>query len=120
VAGRGGPVQAGQVLRFHFTGVPHHPTWPRNLALGLAVLILVAGTWAAIASAGPQREQAAERRQLEAERDRLFTELSALELRHRAREVDPELYAHRRRELIAALEDVYAALDDDVALGKAS
>jgi hypothetical protein len=119
IAGRGGPVPAGQVMRFHFTGVPHHPTWPRNLALGLAVLILVAGAWAAIVSAGPRREQA-ERRQLEAERDRLFAELSALELRHRAHEVDPELYAHRRRELVAALEGVYTALDEDVVLGKAS
>ncbi len=120
IAGRGGPLQAGQVLRFHFTGLPHHPTWPRNLAIALAVVILAIGAWAAVLSIGPRRQHTAERRQLESERDRLFEELAALEMRHRAGEVDPERYAVRRREVVSALEALYAALDDDVALGKAS
>lgn len=120
IAGRGGPVQAGETLRFHFTGVPHHPTWPRNLVLGLAVLILAAGVWAAVSSGGSRRREASRHRQLQADRDRLFHELTTLETRHRAREVDPEQYALRRRELVSALETVYAALDDDVALGRAS
>jgi hypothetical protein len=120
IAGRGGAVQAGEVLRFHFTGVPHHPTWPRNLALALAVLILAGGAWSAIGSSGSRRQQAAERRQLEARREQLFEELGALEVQHRDQRMDPEHYAARRRELVAALEAVYAALDDEPALGRAS
>jgi hypothetical protein len=120
IAGRGGPVPAGEVLRFHFTGVPHHATWPRNLAIALAVLILAGGAWSALGSSESHRQQAAERRQLEARRDRLFDELATLETTQRERAMDPEHYAARRRELVSALEAVYAALDDEAALRKAS
>lgn len=120
IAGRGGAVQAGEVLRFHFTGVPHHPMWPRDLAIVLAVLILAGGAWSAVRSSGPRREQAAQRRQLEARRDRLFDELARLETRQRESEIDPDHYGARRRELVSALEDVYAALDDEMALDRAS
>jgi hypothetical protein len=120
IAGRGGAVQAGEVLRFHFTCVPHHATWPRNLALALAVLILAGGAWSAIGSSGSRRQQAAERRQLEARREQLFEELGALEVQRRDQRMDPDHYAARRQELVAALEAVYAALDDEPALGRAS
>ena len=36
IAGRGAAVPANQCSTFTFTGVPHHSTWPRNVALGLA------------------------------------------------------------------------------------
>ena len=119
IAGRGGPVRAGEVLRFHFTNVPHHPTWPRNVALVLAVLVLAGGVWSAFRPRGARSEVAAKRGVLEAHRDQLFEELSTLET-DRGRNDDPEEYALRRRELVAALEEVYAQLDDEVALGRAS
>jgi hypothetical protein len=60
------------------------------------------------------------RQELEATRDRLFDELTALEQDQQRQAVDPDRYAGRRRELIEALERVYAALDDDaVAVGRA-
>jgi hypothetical protein len=120
IAGRGGPVPADSTLQFNFSGLPHHAAWPRNLAIALVVLILAAGVWAA-ARPGPARmAEAEQRRQLEADRDRLFAELTLLEQRHRAQEIDPEKYAEQRRELVTSLEGIYGALDDEVAMGRAS
>jgi cell division protein FtsB len=118
IAGRGSAVQAGESLRFHFTNLPHHRTWPRNLALALAVIILAGGAWSAARMRGTRAAQADERRKLEATRDRLFDELTSLELRHREQGIDR--YAERRHELISALERVYVALDDEAAAGRAS
>ena len=120
IAGRGGAVQPGEVLQFSFAGLPHQSTWPRNLAVGLAVLVLAGGAWSSFRTGPGMAPQDTRRRDLETARDRLFDELTALELRHRDQEVDPDLYAQRRAELIAALERVYTALDDGVAIGRAS
>ncbi|MGH9373479.1 MAG: hypothetical protein ACRD15_18315 [Vicinamibacterales bacterium] len=120
IAGRGGPVQAGEVLRFTFTGMPHHSTWPRNLAIALALLLLAGGAWSAARPGVVRTEQAEQRRQLEADRDRLFDELAALETRNSQQGIDPERHAARRRELVSALERVYAALDEEVPVGRAS
>jgi hypothetical protein len=119
IAGRGGAVPAGTVLRFVFSGMPHHATWPRNLAIGLALLVLAGGAWSTFrgASTGTRDGQ---RRELEERRDRLFDELTALEESHREGITDPLHYAARRRELVTALERVYAALDDEIAVGRAS
>jgi hypothetical protein len=119
IAGRGGAVQAGEVLRFSFSGLPHHSTWPRNLALVLAALVLAGGVWSSLRG-GSAAPLDARRQELETARDRLFEELTALELRHREHQIDPDHYAERRRELIIALERVYTALDDSVAVGRAS
>ena len=60
------------------------------------------------------------RLELESRRERLFEELTALEQQQREQSIDPETYALRRRELIAALERIYTALDDAAAVGVAS
>jgi len=119
IAGRGGAVPAGTVLRFAFSGLPHYPAWPRNLALGLALLILAGGAWSGFRGARAGTRDG-ERRELEERRDRLFDELAALEESHREGTTDPVHYAARRRELVTALERVYAALDDEIAVGRAS
>ena len=111
---------AGSVMRFAFSGMPHHPVWPRNLALGLALLILAGGAWSAFRSTGAASARDSQKRELEARRDRLFDELTALESSHRDGTADPEHYGTRRRELVTALERVYAALDDEVAVSRAS
>lgn len=49
IVGTGPGLQAGQTFEIVVTGIPHHPTWPRYLALGLAGSIMMAGIWAAIA-----------------------------------------------------------------------
>jgi hypothetical protein len=120
IAGRGGVVQAGDTLRFTFTGMPHETTWPRTVALALALVILLGGGWSALGGDRSSSGKDAQRRQLEARRERLFEELTALEIRHREDTLDSSTYAARRRELIAALERVYAALDERGAVGRAS
>lgn len=114
VVGQGPPLAAGSDVTFAFSGLPHAPTWPRNLALALAVLMLLAGAYAAVR--GPQgRGAAIERMRLEAEKERLFTELTTLEAAHLGGAIDPTSYGVRRRELVVRLERIYAALDEEVA-----
>ena len=120
IAGRGGAVAAGEPLRFTFSGVPHHPTWPRTVALVLAGLVLAAGAWSSFGARGAREPHTGAVGRLEARRDRLFDDLASLEMRHREGAVDSEQYAERRRELVASLERVYVALDDDVAARRAS
>jgi hypothetical protein len=120
IAGRGGPVASGEVLTFKFTGLPHAAAWPRNVAIGLAVVILAVGGWAAFGPRKSKDLESVERQALESRRDHLFNELMALEAQQREQSVDPERFTARRAELIASLERVYAALDGEAALERAS
>jgi hypothetical protein len=117
ILGQGPGLGAGGTLTVKVTGLPHHSLWPRNVALSLAVLILVAGVWA---SARPGRAAAAEgarKQSLRTKRDRLFADLAAIEEQHRASAgtADNDRYVARRGELVRALERVYAELDEDAA-----
>jgi hypothetical protein len=115
IVGKGPAIPAGRVMSFRFTGLPHQPVWPRNLALGLVLAILGVGVWASVRrSAGTQRDDA-HRKRLVARRDRLFAELTSIEEQHREQTIDADRYTERRRELLAALERVYAQLDDEAA-----
>jgi hypothetical protein len=107
-------VPAGSDITVSFSGLPHAATWPRNLALALAVVILMSGALAAFRG---RRSPAAdaERGRLELERERLFAALASLETSQRTGAIDPVTYAEERRRLVVALERVYAALDDQVA-----
>jgi len=120
IAGRGGAVGANTVLTFTLSGLPHHTTWPRDAALALAFLILAGGAWSTVRGGSGKSARQDRRRSLETRRDRLFDELTALELEHRQGISDGAHYAARRRELVTALERVYAALDDEVAVPRAS
>ena len=111
IVGQGRGVNAGDAVSFSFTGLPHAARWPRDVALGLAVLILAGGAWSSVRPRGGS-PAVTSRDNLEARRDRLFEELTAVEQRHRAGGIDPSHHASRRRELIAELESVYAALDN--------
>ena len=90
IAGRGPGIDANQTLTLNFTGLPHHSTWPRDIALGLAVLILAGGAWSAFKGANKRAGIENRRRNLETRRDGLFDELTALEGGHRQGLVDPE------------------------------
>jgi hypothetical protein len=109
IVGQGPAVAANGVLTFEFSNLPHAPLWPRNVALGLAVAILAAGAWFSIRrpAAVPDKTQS----RLDAKRSRLYDELTAIEEQHRLGRIDPERYASRRQELVAALERVYAEID---------
>jgi hypothetical protein len=78
------------------------------------------GAWSAFRGAAGGTAREGRRRELEARRDRLFDQLTALEASHRDGQADSEHYEVRRRELVAALEGIYAALDDEAVVSRAS
>jgi hypothetical protein len=115
IVGVGPGLKAGDVLTLDFTGLPRGPTWPRNIALGLAVAVLAAGAWASVRPRAGSRGAAERREKLEARRERLFNELVALEEQNRTGGIDADRFATKRRELVVALERIYAALDEEAA-----
>jgi hypothetical protein len=115
IVGQGPALNAGDAVTFEFTGLPHRTTWPRNLALALAVAILAAGAWGGMRAGRVGRAHDGRRRKLEARRDELFSELVTLEEQHNSGAADAHGYSSRRRELITALERVYAEMDEEAA-----
>jgi hypothetical protein len=115
IVAKGPAIAAGETVSLTLNGLPHHAVWPRNLALTLAVLILGAGVWASTRAGKPAAVEKERRRRLEARRDKLFAELTAIEDQHRRQAIDPERYARRRAELTASLERVYAEIDGEAA-----
>ncbi len=114
---RGPGLQAGDVLALDLSGLPHHPTWPRNVALVLALGVLAAGAWSATrASAGAAAARA--RQQLEARRARLLDQVARLDEGHRRGKVTDDEYGERREALLAELERVYGELDFETAPGQ--
>jgi hypothetical protein len=109
IVAEGPAIGSGGVLTLNFTQLPHAATWPRNLALALAGLILAAGI--GYSARGRPAATDTGRTKLETKRERLFEELTSLERQHRDRTIDPERYRIRRRDLMASLERVYADLD---------
>jgi len=111
IVGQGGAVRAGDTVTLTLSGLPHRPAWPRNVALTLAAAILAAGVW------GATRRRPASvkdtRRKLQAQRDALFAQLTALETERRHGKIDSAAYAARREKLVGALEDLYAGLDQE-------
>jgi hypothetical protein len=113
VLGIGRELPAGQTFTMTMTGLPHHSSAPRNIALVLAAVIVVIGGWAAARSTEASGDRAAERRRLIARREKLFQDLVRLEQEHRRGRIGEPRYSARREELLAALENVYGALDED-------
>jgi hypothetical protein len=112
IAGTGGAVAAGQPIVLTLENLPHHSGIPRWLALSLAGLICIGGILMS-RSGGDQELRAAERKRLIARREKLFSDLVRLEQEHRNGKVAPVRYAARRDELMAGLEHIYGALDND-------
>jgi hypothetical protein len=113
IAATGGPVAAGQPIQLSLSGVLHHSPAPRIVALTLAFGIALVGTWAAARSTDHVATRAAERKRLLARRDRLFNDLIRLEHDRRNGRTDDRRDAARRDDLLASLEQIYAALDND-------
>ena len=114
IAGAGAPVAAGQPLKLSLTGMPHHSTTPRVVALVMAVAILILGVWAGTRPRNDSASLAAERKRLIARREKLLSELVRIERDQRANNsLDGGRYAARRDEILASLEHVYGALDAD-------
>jgi hypothetical protein len=113
ILGMGGALPAGQTMTLTVSGLPHHSSVPRTIALLLASLIIVAGVWAAVRNPRDSADRAAERKRLIARREKLFQDLVRLEQDHRRSKIDDARYGTRREELLQSLENVYGALDDD-------
>ena len=75
---------AGQALSFELQGLPHHPTWPRTLALALALAVVGAGAWGAFRP-GRESGEILARRHLEARREQLLGEAERLDRQNRGR-----------------------------------
>ena len=113
ILGMGGELPAGQTMALTLTGLPHHSSVPRTIALSLAGVIVLIGVWAATWTSGDAQDRTAERKRLLARREKLFQDLLRLEQDHRRGKIDGPRYAARREELVQALENVYGALDED-------
>jgi hypothetical protein len=117
VMGMGRALKAGQVFAFDVTGIPHHPTWPRTVALALAVAVLAAGAWASF-SRGRRSGEAAAREALQARRGAIFAQLLQIEQQRKRGDGEAGL-DDRRAALVAELEKIYGELDADAPGGRA-
>lgn len=113
IAATGPGVAAGQPIELTVSGVPHHSPVPRWTALSLALGIVALGAWSATRRRDDLGARAAEGKRLAARREKLMNDLVRIEHDHRAGRLDAARYAARRAELVALLEGVYGALDDD-------
>jgi hypothetical protein len=101
VLGTGGALAANRPVTIELAGLPHHDTWPRTVALAIALVVLAAGGWMSLAPAGARREVS--RRALEERREQLFARRSGT--------ADSAGYDERRKALMGELERVYGELD---------
>lgn len=113
IAATGGAVNAGQPISLTLSGLPHHSSAPRTIALLLAIAIALVGVAAIGRPAPAEPGRATERKRLLARREKLLNDLAKLEADHRSGRADERRYPDRREELVASLERVYGALDSD-------
>ena len=110
ILGSGGALAASQDLTLSLNGLPSRSRLGRNVSLGLAVLLLLTGVWAAM-SAKNVSGDASRRAALVERRDRLMADLVRTEEHLRAGTIDARRHAARHEELVAQLERVYGELD---------
>jgi hypothetical protein len=110
ILGNGGALPANQDLALSLTGLPYRSRWGRNLALGIAALILLAGGWAAM-SAKNASGDVSRRAALLERRDRLMADLVRTEEQRRAGTLDERRHEVRHADLVAQLERIYGELD---------
>ncbi len=109
ILGSGGALPAGGTLAIKISGLPVHGSTPRNVALGLAILIGLLGIWLARPGASGSRES---RKGLMAKRDALLGELARIERRIRAGGNESAKDAARKQRIVVELEQIYGELDE--------
>ena len=114
IVAEGGAVQAGETVTLTLSALPHRASWPRNVALAIAAVVLGAGAWAAARRLPPAH--ASRTQQMQTRRDELFAQLTALEEDRRAGRTDAAAYSTRREQLVTALEELYAGLEREPAV----
>lgn len=111
VMGTGPRLNAGDTLVLNLTGLPAHSQWPRNTALMLAAVIFAAGVWFAWS---PTKAHAVQDQQLNARREKLLSEIVAIEKKRQAKPLTESDEARLQR-ATTELERVIAELDSAVA-----
>jgi hypothetical protein len=109
VVGTGGALQANAPLTVTLSNLPVRSHTSRYVALGLALLIAIAGGWLAWR---PGRTGAHARQALVDRRDSLLGELAKLEARSASAAPATERQSRRRRQLMTELEQLYGELDE--------
>lgn len=113
IAAAGPAVPVGQALSLTVSGLAHHSQTPLAVALGIAIVVVVAGVWGAARTPTPSGGSGSERRKLAVRRNQLLGELARLEIDRRAGRLADEPFRAKRERLVTALEAVYGALDAD-------
>lgn len=108
IVGTGGRLAENDVLDITFSNVPAHAAWPYWTAAAATAAGLL---WVAWALVGPAPDRSGQTKALVAERERLLGVIAALDAEARAKGDDARRDAKRAR-LLAAVEQVYAQLDD--------
>ena len=107
IMGTGGRLNAGDTLVVNLSGLPAHSKTPRTAALIAVVVIFVIGAWFAIS---PGKAHAAQDAKLHAHREKLLSDIVALERKRRQKPL-PESDEARLQRLNTELERVIAELD---------
>ena len=116
IMGTGGRINPGQELVINLSGIPAHSRTPRNLVLGLVVLIFAAGAWFAF---WPEKAQAAQDARLRARKDKLLNDVVALERKRRQKALTAAEESKLQRST-SELERVIAELDREGTEGTAA
>lgn len=103
----GGRVNAGETLVLNLSGLPAHSRLPRTVALAAAVVIFAIGAWFAWS---PGKVKAAQDATLNARREKLLSDIVALERKRRNKSLSDADEARLQR-LTTELERVIAELD---------
>lgn len=111
VMGTGPRLNAGETLVLNLTGLPAHSLVPRNAVLALAALIFVLGAWFAMSTG---KVKAAQDDKLNARREKLLSEIVALEKKRQHKPLS-EADEARLQRATTELERVIAELDRDAA-----
>lgn len=108
VMGQTTRMNAGDTLVLELEGLPHASLLMRDVFLGLSMLVLAIGAWAAF---GGRDVRAPRLRQLTARREKLFAEMVALEEQRRAGAIDAATFDRRRAGIVVELERLYGQLE---------
>ena len=107
IMGTGGRVNANDELVINLSGIPAHSQTLRNVALGLAAIIFGLGAWFAFS---PSKAHAAQDEKLRARREKLISEVVALERKRRHKPLSAAEESKLQRAM-SELERVIAELD---------
>jgi hypothetical protein len=107
IMAQGGRLNAGETLVLNMTGLPAHNPTTRYAVFGVGLTIIVIGLWFGIM---PPAAESAASVKVKERRDKLMTELVALERKRLGKPLS-EADAAKRERLMAELERIMSAMD---------